>query len=261
MISNHFRQTRGAGRSRIASLAATEKGADISAPSYLLTDCAISQDDVCLLARQEGSFVVSHLPENERGWLEILVDGLTFDLSGLSSDLSNQQAPEHLFDVELAIADQVSRISLSPGPHISAASAIPGVVAAHLRLLLRLTQLTGVLAVGWTPANSLMSPSYFKRVVSNWLDGGPFPALGIASLKKINDDTLQSEGLAYFTGQEILVEVVDGNDQAAAKLAVRVIDYLVDRGSLEREQTIEAPNGGYLLLSPDREKKLIRVLK
>lgn len=214
-----------------------------------------------VLSQQDGSFAVSHLPDAELDWLELLVDGLTFDLSGLSADLSLCPAPDNLFDVDLASDQLVSTIKLSPGPHISAASAIPGVVAAHFRLLCALAQLSGVVGVGWAPANSLMSPAYFKRVVTNWLDGGPFPALGIASLKSIDANTLQSEGLSYFTGQEILVETVAGDQQAAAKLAVRVIDYLVERGPLDREQTIEAPDQGYLLLAPDREKKLIRVLK
>lgn len=202
---------------------------------------------------------VSHTPTDSDDWLELLFDGLTFDLSGLGSRLSTQDIPANQFDINLSGQDSHSRATLRLGPHIASAMAVPGVVRAQLQLLSHLCDMPGIVAVGWAPADSLMSAGYFKRIVENWLGGGPFPALGITALGRNESKKLHSVGLSYFTGQEIEVPVIDKSESSAAKLAVRVIDYLVEYGFVTQEQEIEGPNGGVLVLSPEANGKMVRV--
>lgn len=216
------------------------------------------------LSESDGSFSVSHDPSDDPNWLEILVDGLTFDVTGLGPEAQSAVAaisnPEHQFDIQLPDNAELIELQIRPGPHISAAASVPGVFRVHMMLLNSLAQLGGVAGVGWLPSNSLMSPAYFHKIITHWLDGGPFPALGISALRKKPDGAFVSKGLAYFTGQEIEVTPGKNAPQELAKLAIRVIDYLVDYGHLDKELTIESPAGGYLLLSPDADGNVVKVL-
>ncbi|WP_260923592.1 hypothetical protein [Novosphingobium sp. 9] len=68
-----------------------------------------------------------------------------------------------------------------------------------------------VVAVGWGPAETLMDPSYFARIVMNWLGGGAFPVLGLTAIAVASDGSVASRGLAHFTGQELQLQGREGS--------------------------------------------------
>lgn len=204
-------------------------------------------DSVAALAAGAGetvSFAISHRPTDHPYWLELLALGLTFDLQGLAPGVPAQTcSPAHAFALPMPHPDQVEAVTIRPGPHLAAGGNLLPVVRALAGLGCELSRLPGVVAVGWEPAGTAMAPDYFRRVVGAWLKGGAFPALGLAALDRGADGTIRSDGMAFFTGFELLLEPVAGEAPAdAAKLAVRLIHDLVENGRYS-PGPIDGPGG------------------
>lgn len=212
-----------------------------------------------LAARSEG-FAVTLEPEGAN-WLELLVHGLGFDLLGLAGGPpAATPADRHRFDFDEEPAGRLEALSLVAGPHLAGGEAMLPVVRSQLALALILAELPGLQAVGWSPAQSWMGADYFKRSVAAWLEGGPFPALGLTAVTPTFDGALQSEGLAFFTGQELRIEPELAEDRVAAtKLAVRLLDELVVQGALSGPIRMEAPGEAMLALEPSPNGVFIRV--
>ncbi len=196
-------------------------------------------------------------------WVELLRDGLTFDLSGLPpGPASAFPAVSHRFDLPaLPTPDEYEAIVLRPGPHLAeGAGSMP-----LMRELLALgcdivRQFDDVLAVVWAPAATAIGRRYFESVTSAWLDGGPFPALGLTAFTETADGALESVGLAFWIGQELRIEPPLSADRVAAtRLAIRLVNHLVLAGGLSEDDRIIAPDGSRLVLRPSRSRALINV--
>jgi hypothetical protein len=227
---------------------------------------------VALKERTEGFSVSSpqagthsHFGEADGHRLELLANGLVFDLAGLEPGKAAPRSRcEHLVDLE-GEADAWARkpfeaITLVPGPHLRGGEAMMPVVRTMCWLGAQLSELPGVKALAWQPAVSCISPSYFRSSITHWLEGGPFPALGLTALKPTPDGGMQSVGMAFFTGQELRIEPELADDcKAATRLAARLVNKLLDESRLERETYFELPNGNRLLLAPSPNGKFVRV--
>jgi len=196
-------------------------------------------------------------------WLELLRDGLTFDISGLAPGPAGAfPALSHRFDLPaLPSPDEYEAMVLRPGPHLAeGAGSLP-----LMRELLALgcdivRQFDDVLAVGWGPAATAIGRRYFESVTSAWLDGGPFPALGLTAFSETADAALESVGLAFWIGQELRIEPPLSADRVAAtRLAIRLVNHLVLAGGLAEDDRIIAPDGSRLVLRPSRSRALISV--
>jgi hypothetical protein len=209
-------------------------------------------DAIALLASQsaqaDGSdvvgFSISHRPTERPYWLELLALGLTFDLQGLAPGVpANSAKPAYAFSLPLAEAQGLEGLTLRPGPHLAAGSTLLPVIRAMAALARELARLPGVIAVGWEPARTAMTPDYYRRVVSAWLMGGAFPGLGLCALNRLGDGAVESDGLAFFTGHEIRLEPLAGESPAdAARFAIRVIHDLVENGPYPSGR-IDGPGG------------------
>lgn len=196
-------------------------------------------------------------------WLELLRDGLTFDLSGLAPGPASV-FPDiaHRFDLpSLPGADDHEALVLRPGPHLAAGGNSPPLVRAMLALACDLVRhFDDLVAVGWGPAGTAIGRRFFESVTSAWLDGGPFPALGLTAFVETPDGALQSEGLAFWIGQELRIEPPLSADRVAAtRLGIRLVNHLVLAGGLEADDRITAPDGTRLVLRAARGRAMISV--
>ncbi len=129
-----------------------------------------------------------------------------------------------------------------------------------MRLAAQLCTLPGVAAVGWRPGRTLSEPGHFRRGVTRWIEGGAFPDASLAALLAAPDGGMQSEGLAFFTGQELRIEpelAADG--AAAARIALRLIDELAARGPLAASRQVTGPAGEALRLDLSPNRRFVRV--
>ncbi|MBO6526810.1 hypothetical protein [Erythrobacter sp.] len=201
-------------------------------------------------------------PEDDSDWLELLADGLTFDLLGLCPG-PGIAIPEieYLFNCEVESEASGEALGLFPGPHIAhGANALP-IVRTLLGLGAALTRsLDGIRTVCWPPARSAIAPKFFARTVDAWLAGGPFPALGMLGMRFGERGALTTEGLDFFIGSEMAIEPGLCTDRTAAtRLAVRVAHELVGRECLSASREFVTEAGDTLLLVPDPDAGLIRI--
>lgn len=202
-------------------------------------------------------------PRDSDNWLELLVDGMTFDLRGLAAgEVLAPPAIAHRFASPAQIeGDGVEVLGLLPGPHIADGAHTLPVVRTHLGLGAELSErMAGMVALCWAPARTAMGRPYFERAVESWLQGGPFPALGLTGIAAQADGSLRSEGLAFLTDQEIeLAPDLSVNRIAATRLYVRIVHELVALGKLAHPLEMTVEGAGRLLLDPRRDEGMIRI--
>ncbi|MGH6785255.1 MAG: hypothetical protein ACREBO_00350 [Novosphingobium sp.] len=224
-----------------------------------------SAADVVRLAETRNErfgFGIAFRPPDTEGWVELLVNGLSFDCTGLVPADPGENAPHHQsFGLPAAFVRQpFEAVTVRPGPHLSGGERLMPVIRGLVGLGAALARLDGVKALCWRPAGSWMEPGYYGRIAGEWLDGGAFPALGLATLERDAEGRLLSHGLAFLAGQELLLEPRPGASAAeAGKLAVRLIDDLVYSGPLTAAARYSGPGGEDLVAEPEAGGTLLRV--
>jgi hypothetical protein len=138
---------------------------------------------------RRGGFGLGHQPSDTEGWLELLVSGLSFDLTGLApAPPERALARSHAFALDgPELPDELEAVRLMPSPHIMGGMALPPVVRTITALAAALAQLGHVRAVCWHPAGTVTETTLFVRKIGAWLDGGPFSSPGLAALVRDED--------------------------------------------------------------------------
>lgn len=208
------------------------------------------------------SFTISHRPAEHPYWLELLALGLTFDLQGLAPGVpAEAKLPSHAFSLPLEQTRGMEALTLRPGPHLSAGANLLPVIRAMAALGCELACLPGLVAIGWEPARTAMTPDYYRRTVAAWLKGGPFPGLGLSALIRSRDGTVQTDGLTFFIGQEIVIDPARGESPAdTAKFALRLIHDLVENGAYS-PGPVDGPGGVALHCSLMANRGMLRITR
>jgi hypothetical protein len=230
-------------------------------------------DSIHQLSEKQPGFAISFNPraQGTRGqdspvepgqeWLELLINGLTFDLVGLSPGTPAPPPPcVHAYALpDDADPAGMEAVTIRPGPHLTGGHTMIPVVRSLAWLAATLAQIDGVEAIAWHAARSWCGPEYFRQCVLRWIEGGVFPSLGLTSLAIDRDGGMRSEGLAFFTGQDLRVEPELMTDKVAGgKIAVRLIDHLVGVGRIDATQRINGPDGSRLRLEPSANGLFVR---
>ena len=206
-------------------------------------------------------FSISHSPGKDASWLEMLALGLTFDLSGLAPG-QPEMFPQirHRYGLAQAFGGAIEAISLHPGQHLGEEANLLPVVRVMTGLAARLLDLPQARAVVWHPAGVAIEPAQFTKAIEAWLSGGAFPVLGLTALVRDADGTLRSDGLAFFTGQELRVEPTCGRTPSeAGKIAIRLVHRLVDNEPVLSRQEVTGPDGERLIAEPREGGRVVRV--
>ncbi len=221
--------------------------------------------DALLLSNPDAAraFSISYRPE-DADWIEVLANGLTFDLRGLAP-AAGSPAPElaHAYGFP-AVADLPAGewLDISVGSHLAGGQNLLPVVRAMAGVALALLALPDVAAVAWRPARTVLSPDYFRRALGAWLAGGAFPAPGLAALLRDPSGAMLSEGLRFFTGQELRIDpILARNPAQAGKIAIRLIHSLVSGWSVPSPAEIAGPEGERLGVEPADNGRVLRVWK
>jgi hypothetical protein len=201
-------------------------------------------------ASRMATVQIAHRQRADDGRLELLSCGLSFELEGLHP-ADSRPVPYASYFYGLpgdAAKRALEAIALYPGPHITSGATMLPVVRAMAAVAGEVARHLDVQAICWRPSGCWMDASYFRRVISIWQAGGAFPALGLTAVECLEDGTVLSDGVSYFTGQDLLVKPRKGEAVASTvKLAVRMIDYLVRNGAVEGRTQIPGPDGEMLL--------------
>ncbi len=211
---------------------------------------------------------VSHDPrssfgEDKSGWLELLFEGLTFDLRHIDAPRSVSAGDfEHQLDVSpAAMADKHQALLLLPGPHLAGGQSQMPIFRAQMALAAALGRaLDGVAAFAWIEARSIVGRDRFVTMIERWLKGGEVPVPGLISLKEDVDGGIKSVGLKFFTGQELRIEPDHFGDASQhSRLAARLANQLVFSGPVASTEQVTGPDGYPLRLEPSTNGKFVRI--
>ncbi len=206
-------------------------------------------------------FSISYQPQPDC-WLELLANGMTFELSGLaSSSAAPMPAIAHFYGISSAFAAMpVEAITLTPGDQFRGMDNLLPVVRIMVGLAARLVELADVIAVVWHPARCAVAPDIFAAAIARWLSGGPFPALGLTAIASDDDGAIRSEGLAFFIENELWIDpLLSKNTTEKVKIATRLINLLVGIGPLHQPFETTGPNGEHLSVEPPGNDGLLKV--
>ncbi len=196
-------------------------------------------------------------------WLELLIDGMTFDLSGMAPGAGYAAAElRNRYEVSPNFGEALGEgLCLLPGPHLAGGRATVPVVRAQAALGAELVRrLPGALAIAWTPARTLVGRDFYLSMIEAWLAGGPFPALGLCAFRQMLGGAVQSEGLAFFTGQELHFDNAQFPDPAAAvRLGLRLVNELVGGGRIAEAVSLTGSEGARVTLRPSGNGRFLRV--
>lgn len=196
-------------------------------------------------------------------WLELLTNGLTFDLVGLSPGTPiDVPLINHRINLpEGFLETTCEAICVMPGPHLSGGMNSLPVARGMLGLVAGLAvALQPIRAICWPPAAMMMGASFFCANAKSWVNGGPFPAQILTAFRQMSDGGLQSKGMAHFTGQELRIEPDSvGHYPTAALLAARLVQQLAPHGPLRQTEEVIAPDGSQMRLVPSGNGKFVRV--
>ncbi len=202
-------------------------------------------------------------PTEQLQWVELLANGLTFDMAGLAPGDAGRPAEgidqQFGFEVECDLA-ALECVTLVPGPHLVSGGPMVPVLRCLAWLTTELSDLPGLQAIAWPPAGTACEPSYFRDAVTRWLGGGAFPGFGLTSLVSLEDGSLRSRGLALFTGQELVLDPDLALDKTqGAKVALRLLHWLVESGKIEETMSLTGPSGDTLILEPHEDEGIVSV--
>ena len=207
---------------------------------------------------------VTHVPDAREGWVELLVSGLTFDLVGLNPAAVKPLAePQFRFGLARDFDPQGTEpITLVPGPHLRSSVPVLPVVRSMAGLAANIALPLGAKAICWNPVCAWSEPGYFARVALDWIAGGPFPALGMTGIFHASDGTVTTRGLSYFAGHDLVVEARENETPAqTAKLAVRLIDYVVRYGAIRENRMIAGVADEVMKAQPAADGSFVRVVR
>ncbi|RVQ69245.1 hypothetical protein EKN06_03335 [Croceicoccus ponticola] len=201
--------------------------------------------------------------DNGSAGATVLIGECRFTIEGLTPGVPAQTLdPSNRFGLDVGALAQAQSIRLAPQSLFVNDISVIAVIRDAVRLALALSGADRCLAVGWAAADSAMSAAYFRKVAADWLGGGPFPALGLVALESDADDGLVSKGLAVVTGQELVIAAMPGMVVAdRARIAIRMIDYLVGHGPVDQVETIKVEGFSELIMAPDATGKKIYLKK
>lgn len=212
-------------------------------------------------ALQSGETLEDNMSKQD--WLELLYEGLSFDLVGLAPGAC---APfpqvAHRFDLAtLPDSDGFEVVHIAPGKHLSGGERSMPVARGMLSLARDMVDhFEDLQAIIWPESQSAIGHQFFESVVTAWLEGGPFPALGLTAFHETADGAIQSEGLSFWVDQELRIEPPLSSDKVeATRLGVRLVNQLVVVGGLDTSERVIAPDGTRLVMRSSRNGKFVRV--
>lgn len=153
-------------------------------------------------------------------------------------------------------------VTLVPGEQLRGGMNLLAVTRIMAGLAASLAKLPQIKAIVWHPARTAMAPDAFATAVSNWVQGGAFPALGLTALYRDEEGAICTEGLAFFIGQELRIQPApDKSTGQDAKLAVRLINHLVGNNTLKIPFEMIGSDGEYLSVKSPGSDGFLRVCR
>ncbi|NNC59066.1 MAG: hypothetical protein HKO05_03635 [Erythrobacter sp.] len=205
----------------------------------------------------------SEIASEETLWVELQRDGLTYDCSGLTPGPANAMP-----DITRWLGSQPegslipgSHIGLGLGPHIRAGQALLPILRGLLKVAVDLAgSFEDCAGVCWLASRMAADPKSLESMIAGGNGTGPLPISWLMATHDTAEGHVVTEGLAYFSGQELRIRSGIAQDTSeAALLALRLANQVIHMGGLEGSERFTGPDGLVLTLEPSGDGGLIDV--
>ena len=244
---------------------------DIPPPLLIIAPHAYDADlaDLRWCEAASGKVRVNAAKFRNLEMVEVIVDSMPFLLTPLTADETGKTLNAGTCDpltcdplmCDLPLSGE-SAIGVTPRANVASAAPIPEV---HRRLLLLgqwIGQSLDATAAVWMPARRLSSFAWFDNAVSDYLARGRLPLPFHVSCSEVSAGRLATNGLRYFTGQEIGLAVP--SDYRPADIEGRVADiiaHIVAYGRIDRPSRSKDPvRRETLVYTPSADMERVEVL-
>jgi hypothetical protein len=123
-------------------------------------------------------------------------------------------------------ASSMSMLAFDLDANLARGQKTAPIAAALLEIGAYFSARLGPSVIAWRPAKIASDPVYFREAVSDYVNGGAFPALAVIGFDFSCDDrVLRTTGLDWFSGQEL---ELTGNGLSKADLARRAVRLIHD---------------------------------
>jgi hypothetical protein len=184
--------------------------------------------------------------------------------NGLQFALCLAELPELAADAQPILCSSMGTkssivFSLNFSEHAAGGSRLPEIAQAFLKFAALLVRYLSPDRVLWVPGNLLVDPEYFAETVADYTKGGAFPVLATIKLTwSPEKDRLQTEGLEWFSGQEVECAVEGGSEQDWLRRIVRLVHDIATNGPLTTDQAVpDLDENQQVLLSLKDEARVI----
>ena len=151
-------------------------------------------------------------------------------------------------------------VMLDIGNHVRGGERCAPIVAALLRLAKLLGRQLNTDAVIWSPSRIISGFAYFADAVSQYENGGPFPVLPLINFAISEERGIASDGLAWLTGQEFIIEPSGLSDVEMMRRAVRISHDMASNGAIkERVEVSGLKEDEHLKFVPSEDAKMLTV--
>ena len=136
-------------------------------------------------------------------------------------------------------ASACSAVSLNLWDHLKGGQRSPPIAAALLSFGAKLAAGLGCKSVKWNPGKLISDSDFFIDSVDAYAGGGAFPVLVTVDFDFSEDEAqLQSTGLEWFSGQEIIVFGGGLRGQDLVRRAVRLVHDIATNGPVFQQQLV-----------------------
>jgi hypothetical protein len=194
---------------------------------------------------------------------KIITDGMVFELDLFSEEetenILNQNCGATLFGT--AAEKGSAGIGLWLGEHLENGRHLPSINRALLKVAKILGQAVSATHICWHPARQSIDFGHFEEAVDDYLAGGPTPILIQIAITKNTDSALQTQGLSYFSNQEItLAETPNLSESEALKRLVRISHDIAINGKIDNVLEVDGlDKGERITFKPSRDSSELAI--
>lgn len=201
-----------------------------------LTRLLSMNEDIILRSKPENITENENTESNGVSW-NIQYEGLELDMHWFKDHL-DIESYKQLF-CNIGEASFQSGIAISFGSHIKYGSQNAAIISSLFRYIRLLIMNSNSIAVAWNVSNIISDSDYFVDVVNQYEKGGAFPILPTIDFIYDNEGVMKSEGLSYFSNQEIHYECRHLNEAESMKRMTRIAHDIAVNGAYSNSMEVD----------------------
>lgn len=192
-------------------------------------------------------------PAAASGLLSFHGVSFTYDIQSIDK----VEAAQHIF-CNTDMGDVQSAIHFDLGPAVQGGSAVPAIAKVFMQLGEVLGRSVHAKAVYWVQASIVSGFDYYSEAVTQYIDGAAFPALICVRFDTSDVGVVETHGLKWFCGQDLIFHHAPMATPEAMRYVVRLVHDLATQGAVLREVEVSGLSAGEtIILAPHAHKGIV----